>query len=506
VITGLPADAALPVAKVRAQLPLADGAPFDYGVYDDAKEQLRAVVEDAGYAHVKLDAYVLADRVTRTATIVLAYDAGPKSKFGPIEITGVSGALRDAVAARLPFRPGQAYSLSAITKAQRSLYALNRFSTVRVQPDKSSASATVPVTVDVTHASRHEVRLGGGVGLDPAGYEVRGRIGYSVTGWPTPLDTAVVDLRPAYGLFRDDDGYDPRLRALARLERQDLLWPYARGEVEAGYSYLAYEAYTSYGPSARLGFSTPVRWQSLSFHVGWDIARRDFRDIDPLIDEPLQIQIGIDHAERVGFFTQSLALDLRDNPVDPDRGAYAMLRVAEGTRFAGSAYNFVEVGPELRAYAPVGPIVIAGRARWVGMFGDLPPSERQFSGGASRHRGFGERRLAPSAFGISNGNLTSVPYGGGALVESSLETRFPIAKIGKTPIGGVVFLDGGDVTENVEDLDLLNLHWAIGLGARVHTIVGPVRVDVGYRLNRKGPLEPQPGSSYAFHISLGEAF
>src|SRR5262245_7011219 len=54
VITGLPGD--VPAATVRDQLPLKDGQPFDYGPYELAKPQLLGVVQDAGYAHAKLDA------------------------------------------------------------------------------------------------------------------------------------------------------------------------------------------------------------------------------------------------------------------------------------------------------------------------------------------------------------------------------------------------------------------------------------------------------------------
>jgi outer membrane translocation and assembly module TamA len=74
------------------------------------------------------------------------------------------------------------------------------------------------------------------------------------------------------------------------------------------------------------------------------------------------------------------------------------------------------------------------------------------------------------------------------------------------PVGGVLFIDGGDVTETASELRLLHLCWAAGFGVRVHTIVGPVRADIGYRLNRMGPTDPEPGSTFACHISLGEAF
>ena len=136
-VVGLPETDPTLEAKVRATLPLVDGTPFDYEVYDLAKESLKNVVEDAGYAHVKLDAQVIADRANHTAIVRLDYIPGPKAQFGAVEVTGVKGDLRDAVENRAQFEPGQQYSTAAITATQRALYGLNRFSTVRVQPERS---------------------------------------------------------------------------------------------------------------------------------------------------------------------------------------------------------------------------------------------------------------------------------------------------------------------------------------------------------------------------------
>lgn len=503
-ITGID-DPAL-VQKIREALPLEEGKPFEYEPYDLAKDALKAVVEDAGYAHVTLTPQIIADRATNTAIVSLAYETGPRCTFGPVEVTGVEGRLREAVEARLAVQPGQPYSTAAILKTQRALYGLNRFSSVTVQPQKDRGQAVVAVKVALAESAKHELRLGGGFGLDPTAYEVRARAGYTITAWPFTMDTTSIDLRPAYALLRDGSGFEPRIRALAKLEREDIFWTYSTGEIEGGYDYLAYEAYTSYGPRLRLGASTPLGSERLQLRVGWGIQQAAFRNFHPLVDDALQMQLGIDHEERVAAYTQALVVDLRDNLIEPRLGAYAEVRVAEGTKFAGSNYDYLQVVPELRGYVPLGPTTLAARVRTGGIFGELAPTERFFSGGSTSQRGFGERKLAPSAIGEYDGSLRSIPYGGGALVETGLELRVPITTVREMPLGSVVFLDGGDVTETVGELDVTNLHWAAGLGLRLNTIIGPVRVDVAYRLNRKGGMNPDPDSSFAFHLAVGEAF
>jgi outer membrane protein assembly factor BamA len=505
-VNGLPPD--VPAATVRAELPLADGQPFDYEAYELAKPKLIAAVQDAGYAHAVLDARVIADRANRTAIVQLDYTPGPKSRFGEIEVSGVTGDLADAVRERVAFEPGQQYSLQALIQTQRNLYGFGRFSTVNVQPDKSGGEV-VRVKVAVAESARHEIKLGGGFGMEPAAYEIRGRAGYTVAGWPFPLDIVTLDLRPAYAYQRVDGTYVPRIRALARLERQDLFWTYAKGTVEGGYNYLTTEAFTRYGPLARLGFQTRLGSDKVVLRVGWGIERAAFRLINPIIvAEPgLVEEIGLDEVAQVASYQQALVVDLRDHPIEPTLGGYGELRVIEGTRFAGGAYEFFAVMPDLRGYLNVfGSTVIAGRARYGAIFGDVPPTERLFSGGSTSQRGFSERRLAPSVTGDDMGTTRTIPYGGAGLLETSVEVRQPITTIRDMPVGGVVFLDGGDVTETVSAIDPKRLHWAAGVGLRLKTAIGPVRVDVAYRLNRTGPMEPDPGSPFTYHLTIGEAF
>ncbi len=505
-IIGLPESEPDLAQKVRDTLPLADGAPFDYEKYDLAKDALRNVVEDAGYAHAKLEGQVVADRANHTAIVQLFYIPGPKCTFGNVVINGVDGALREAVEDRLQFTAGQQYSTAAIVSTQRKLYGLGRFSTVRVQPEKTGDNAVVAMTVDVSESARHELKLGGGFGIDPTSYEVRGRMGYTVAGWPFPLDTVTLDLRPAYAYLRAGGGYEPRIRALARLERQDLLWTYSKGIAEVGYNYLAIEAYTSAGPRARLGFETPVFTDRLKLRVGWGIEQLKFPTVSPAIDDTLKMELGLDGTQRVGGYEQSLIADLRDNAIEPRLGAYGELRVVEGTKYAGGDAEFLEIVPELRGYVPLGPVVLAARARHGRFFGKTPVTERFFSGGSVNQRGFSERKLSPYASNEVDGTTRTVAYGGTVMVETGIEARIPITTIREMPLGGVLFLDGADVTNTSAELDLMNLHWAAGAGLRLMTLVGPVRLDIGYRLNRTGGMEPDPSSKFAFHLSLGEAF
>ena len=103
--------------------------------------------------------------------------------------------------------------------------------------------------------------------------------------------------------------------------------------------------------------------------------------------------------------------------------------------------------------------------------------------------------------GVMFGNPETTT-GGNALTVFNAELRAPIWR----DLGGVVFVDAGNVFRRVSDLDLGALRASAGFGVRYKSPVGPVRVDFGFRLNsRRGvPTDDEP--SYIIHFSIGQAF
>jgi outer membrane protein assembly factor BamA len=504
-IDGLPPD--VPLARARALIDAPDGAPFDYGAYDAAKAPLLRLIEDAGYAHARLDAEVIADRAHQLAIARYVLDAGPSCRFGTISIAGADGALADAVLARLAFHEGDKYSTAAIASTQEALYRMRRFSSVRVDPDVTGDGAVIAVKIGVAEGTHHELSLGGGLGLDPVNYSARGRATYTQTGWPFALSTVGLDLRPAYTILREsctlsqvlDCPGDPRVRLLGTFSQQDVLLPDVRADVETGADYLTVEAYTIVGLHARLSLSTPLGTPRVVVRAGYLIAVNEFRDIQ--IDQVTAQRIGVGPSvvERISTLNQSLVVDLRDHPIEPTLGAYAELRITEGLLLGGE-YRYTQVTPELRGYAPLGSLVLAARLRAGQIFGDVPPTERYFAGGASSHRGYPERQLSPFGLGPKGEQLV---IGGAAMFETGLELRAPI---GFAHLGAVAFLDGGNVTETPSQLSVDDLHWAVGLGLRwLGLELGPVGGGFAYRFGRDDPALPAV-TRLQWFISIGEAY
>jgi outer membrane protein insertion porin family len=129
--------------------------------------------------------------------------------------------------------------------------------------------------------------------------------------------------------------------------------------------------------------------------------------------------------------------------------------------------------------------------RYIDAFdGSLPAFRRLFLGGRRAVRGFQRDDLGPTD---SNGEA----IGGYATGLASTELSHPI--FGPTRL--VVFLDAGNVWERHNAFDISDLRYGGGFGVRFITPIGPVRIDLGYKLDKKQGERPRE-----VHVGLGSSF
>src|SRR4029079_9431520 len=140
-------------------------------------------------------------------------------------------------------------------------------------------------------------------------------------------------------------------------------------------------------------------------------------------------------------------------------------------------------------------------------FGDVPVTERYYSGGTGGQRGFADRRLSPLVCAHdAMDKQHCVVIGGDRLVETGVELRHRIGTVASLPVGANLFLDGANVKRSPQQLALSNLYWAAGAGLW-SKVVGDlkIRFDIGFRLNRTDspdPLAPSSDWDY-FQVNLG---
>jgi translocation and assembly module TamA len=192
------------------------------------------------------------------------------------------------------------------------------------------------------------------------------------------------------------------------------------------------------------------------------------------------------------------AYDASDDLLDPSKGfrLFGALTPFIGTfeeqdllftvfEFKGAVY---------RALSDDKRWILALRGRLGSIFGnardEIPPPQRLYSGGGGSVRGYDTRFIGPLD---SDGD----PVGGRSVAELGAEARLRLT----STIGLVPFVEAGTVSDAMfPDLDK-GVQYAVGLGLRYYTIVGPIRADFAVPLNPR-----DEDDAFHFYIAIGQAF
>ena len=182
---------------------------------------------------------------------------------------------------------------------------------------------------------------------------------------------------------------------------------------------------------------------------------------------------------RTNSMTWSHVFDNRDNVYDPTRGKRLSFTGTWAGHGLGGDFDYYKFTVENRLYYKVGSKhVIAVRLLGGIATGDMPYSDLFTLGGADTLRGFEDDE-----------------FRGDKMYAATVEYRYPIAK----KIQGVIFTDAGAAwggTKNVPWYhDNEDLHASVGLGFRITTPIGPIRLDYG--------VGDEGGK---FHFSFGGKF
>jgi outer membrane protein insertion porin family len=214
------------------------------------------------------------------------------------------------------------------------------------------------------------------------------------------------------------------------------------------------------------------------------------------VDEEAPQTIKDEEGERAkSAMTLSITLDTRDSYMDPTKGHKFTASVEAAGGPLGAETDFTKITSELRWFIPVTKkwtLMTRLEAGVVEEFGDseiVPLFDRFFAGGSNSVRGYDYREVGPREDGD--------PIGGKTKMEGSLEISYPLIEI----IKGYMFFDFGQVWAEVEDFGQDKINTSAGVGVRMNTPIGPMRLDYGYPLN---PDDDQGGGQ--IHFTTGFSF
>ena len=533
-LRGLPAREALE-KKVHHELTL--GAPFDHGRYLAARNELDAELQHAGYAWAEVDGRVEVDRRSQQAQIRLTADPGPPVHFGEVRVEGAEHIAPRGIRLHAGIAEGARFDPEALEEARGRLFGLGVFSSVRVDYERAQGRPD--------DRRRHRARPGGQAAasstsaaasaLDFYRTDVHATATYTRRNWLGGLRTLTLRLEPAWvavpalwDLQRTGPAGSPRRGSRSPIGRCRMeSWSWSSATTSASStpisSMVRARASGSSAASGTTACSSARRTTFSSFSSSTPTRRSSTNRRWRARCSATRTPTASDGFSRTSRSICAIGRSTR-TPASTSRATFE-----EGGIYAGGAFEYEKIVPELRAYAPLGRrLTLAGRLQFGQIFtqSDLasPITRRFYLGGSNSQRGFNYERLSPQvASGIPGDS--AIPIGGDQMVLVSAELRLDVVRLFGRWLVVAAFVDGGDVggpscggasscasAAVPTGVDWGDLHWAAGGGLRYRTVIGSIRADVGVRLNRLSPFEPDgrpnpdPGQRVAFHLSLGEAF
>jgi translocation and assembly module TamA len=478
-ITGPDTD---PPGMAREFLPLTTGHPIRAADVEASEANVLLRLPQEGYPFPELGLRdVVLDPETHVGDYSLPLNPGPRARFGGFYTQGNLAFSAEHVGILARFRRGELYDRRKVDDLREAMVSTRLFSTVSAEPVLSLETGEdglqyVNVLVQQEAGPARSLDLSGGYSTGE-GFRLEGA-------WEHR------NLFPPEGSLR--------IAAIGGTKEQNLSIRFRRNnwgqrdrallfQLEAGRrDYLAFQGYTArlYGLVSRE--STPIWQKRWTYAYGAEIlATNETRTGTP--------QISLGDPYYIGGLIGQIGYDRSNSLLDPTRGFRLVARVNPEASLRNGTEFYIRNLIDGSAYYPVSDqFTIAGRVRIGSIFGiardDLAPSRRLYAGGGGSVRGFGYQELGPR-------DLNDIPLGGRSLAEFALEGRYRFGNYGV-----VAFVDAGQVYE-AQYPTFDSMRFGVGIGGRVYTNFGPVRVDVATPLGRR-----TGESIVSVYVSIGQAF
>jgi translocation and assembly module TamA len=473
----------VPPGLAREALPLQSGQPIVAPLVAAAEGAVILRLPEQGYPFATIGQRdILLDPETQLGDYTLPVDPGPRARFGGFVTEGDLAFDAEHVEVLARFERDELYDRRLVDDLREAMVATSLFASVSAEPVLTGETAPdgtqyVNVLVRQDAGPPRSLTASAGYGTGE-GFKLEGAWEHRNLFVPEGA------LRAGVVAGTQEQSANVRFRRsnAGSRDRTVLL------QLEAGRrDYEAFEGYTArlYGLISR--DSTPIWQKRWTWAYGAEIIATNENRFSTVRFERER------NTYFIGGLIGQLGYDTTDNLLNPTEGFRLLGRTNPEISFGQGTNPYYRNLIEGSAYYPVSDsLVVAGRARIGSIYGidrdDLAPSRRFYAGGGGSVRGFGYQELGPR-------DPENVPIGGRSLNEFALEGRYRFGDYGI-----VGFIDAGQVYET-EYPDLSNLRYGIGVGGRLYTNFGPLRLDVAM------PLDRQPGESrFSVYISIGQAF
>jgi outer membrane protein insertion porin family len=481
--------------------------------------------------------------VVQAAPLRLVYHIteGPQTRVRRILLSGYTRTRTRVIQREIRVKPGAPLREGDVVDSQRRLYNLGIFNRVTIEPQNPDGSdPDKDIVVLVEEAKRYTMAYGGGFEVqrlasttNPAGGQLqaapRGLFELTKVNLTGRADSLSLKVRGSTIEDRALLGYSiPNTFGSPHFSSQATAYTEKTQDINT-FTEMRYEVSGQLTDQATPFTTVLYRYAFRKVLVSnLNIASQEI----PLFEQPTLVsQFGV-----------TWLRDKRDNPADASKGSFNSADFNIASTSIGSSASFLRFFFQNSTYHPIKRRFSFARSIRIGILEPfantqsltfppptasectgtatpgptpeiIPLPERFFAGGGMSLRGFALNQAGP------RDACTGFPVGGQALLALNQEFRFPmrLPYIG-TSLGGAFFYDGGNVYSRLNRVtfrayspkpvfaltdpaqpasatnptvcvynctnELNYFAHTIGFGIRYATPVGPIRIDLGYQINR----------------------
>lgn len=475
------------------------------------------------YSNASVQAYV--DTTSKETDVVIAIQSGPRARFDSIFVEGQTTLNEQYIIRETGIKRGEFFSESAMREAQREVFKHHLFRLALVSIPFQEQDTTLNVLLRVKELPLRSAQFRFGVG--------------------------------------DFDRLDERIsiRNSTKLVRAQATWVY-RNVAGRGEQFSASGKYSTYDRKLSAEYLFPYVYNTKSsINVNPFYQFRDERSYD-IITGGIINTFGYEYNKNLtGTFSYEFAINDESNvrsegesstsEVLPDsllsynissfavnfyytknlrRGRQGLI-IQPYLEFSGlfgeSTFSFQKASLDIRKYTELNRgLVLATRVKGGAIFyakqDSLPSDVKYYAGGTNSIRGWGTQLLGPkrevkSIDTTQTPNIETlnyVPAGGRVLLNFNVELRQDLNGFLKG-FGIAAFLDGGQVWRRMGAINPNEIQFGIGGGIRYQSPIGPIRVDLGYKVNptsqdlkqfNDGTDNGGIWDRWRLHFSIGQAF
>ena len=444
--------------------PLKKGDILHHQKYEEAKGAIKTEAINLGYLDADYSTHVIrVSQLEYSAEIELTLETGPRYYFGEINLEGAPEYPERFLMRYFAFRSGEVFSHPKIFQTQINLNNSDRFKEVVMLAERErEKGGSIPIRVKLVPSPSKRVRLGIGFSTD---------IGARITGNYQDLNF-------------NHRGHELHVQTNVSQRLQNFIARYIMPGLSDLNSYtvfkggMEHERVDTYeNRTVTLEFEHMRSLGEGQLGSGYlRIRREDFK-------------VGIQEAlSRLIMPGLRFTTRRYDDLVRPKKGYRYELEFRGTSKFFGSDTNFLQflIGGDLIVPLPLKFILFTRGQGGFTILSDplheLPISARFFAGGDRSVRGYTYQSLGPK-------DASGKVVGGKHLLVGSVEIERAITNIWAL----AVFYDVGNSFNQFGKID--PQHGA-GVGVRLYTPIGPIRLDLAYQLGVKDP-------DFRIHLSVG---